>query len=258
MTLTANPSSLGEWATLYANRGWPVLPLRPGSKVPATSHGVKDATRDLETIRAWWWARPNLNIGIATGAAFDALDVDYVGWEHSLDAFGIGPTVVTPSGGYHVYVSPGGGNRVRFMPGADWRGSGGYVVAPPSWSAEKRAPWRWAHFDLAIPPVPGWLQAWLRAEPPVPHAGRGEVRNASAYGEGALRRAERRIKDAPIGQRNSTLNRIAWSLTELVAEGHISLDDLCERLGYAAQEAGLPYEEVKRTLWSAIKGSPWL
>ena len=41
-------------ALSYANRGWHVFPLQPRSKVPATHHGVKDATTDVDRIQNWW------------------------------------------------------------------------------------------------------------------------------------------------------------------------------------------------------------
>ena len=44
-----------------------------------------------------------------------------------------GPIAFTPNDGVHVYVqSTGLRNRTRFAPGLDYRGAGGYVIAPPS------------------------------------------------------------------------------------------------------------------------------
>ena len=64
-------------ALAYATAGWPVFPCIPGEKVPATSHGVKDATTDAAQIRAWWARNPDRNVAIATGAPGpDVLDID--------------------------------------------------------------------------------------------------------------------------------------------------------------------------------------
>ena len=41
----------------YARMGWPVFPLN--GKIPFKgSHGVKDATTDLDQIRKWWRQHP--------------------------------------------------------------------------------------------------------------------------------------------------------------------------------------------------------
>ena len=57
-----------EAALAYASWGWPVLPIVPNGKLPATAHGVHDATTDEATIRKWFTDREDLNIGIAAGS----------------------------------------------------------------------------------------------------------------------------------------------------------------------------------------------
>ena len=47
-------ASLAGAAVWYARQGHLVFPLKPGSKVPATAHGFKDATMSEHTVRAWW------------------------------------------------------------------------------------------------------------------------------------------------------------------------------------------------------------
>lgn len=131
-------------ALAYAARGWPVFPCKPGSKEPATPHGFKNATTDEAQIRAWWEATPGANIGIATGAPGpDVIDVDVKpdgdGWEAfaELTRAGLGNGgngyVSTPSGGLHAYYA-GTTQRNGRIPGRhiDFRGRGGYVLAPPS------------------------------------------------------------------------------------------------------------------------------
>src|ERR1039458_2652020 len=68
-----------EAALAYASRGWPVLPCEPRGKRPLgrfVAHGLTEATTDPATIEEWWRAEPEANIGLRTGVAFDALDVD--------------------------------------------------------------------------------------------------------------------------------------------------------------------------------------
>jgi hypothetical protein len=131
-------------ALAYAKAGWLVFPCIPGEKVPATPHGVKDATTDAAQIRAWWARNPDRNVAIATGAPGpDVLDVDRHGDAsgfpalRQLKAAGIVARVAalvrTPSGGAHLYA-PGSeqGNGSLRGHHIDFRSAGGYVLAPPS------------------------------------------------------------------------------------------------------------------------------
>jgi hypothetical protein len=133
------PPRLGEAALLYASWGWPVFPLQPGGKAPATRHGFKDATTDPDRIRRWWTDIPAANIGLPTGIAFDVIDVDPDGWGAwremvATDALpDLHGMACTSRGGLHAYVKPtGGGNLAGVKTGIDYRGQGGYVVAAPS------------------------------------------------------------------------------------------------------------------------------
>jgi hypothetical protein len=146
-------------ALAYAASGWPVFPLRPGDKVPATRNGLKDASADPAVIREWWAAMPMANIGAVTGVAFDVVDVDaplgMQAWPGLRDSPTM-PTVhgiaVTPRGGLHVLIEPtGGGNRAGMLPGIDYRGRGGYVVVSPS----RRPIGRWSWTVRPSPAITG-------------------------------------------------------------------------------------------------------
>lgn len=130
-------------AVAYARSGWPVFPCRPGDKTPATAHGFHDATTDTDRIERWWTRHPTCNIGVATGHAFDVIDIDYQGKPDALDWWltvrdqsdmEIDALATTPRG-LHAYVTPNGaGNSSKLfgINGVDYRGIGGYVVVPPS------------------------------------------------------------------------------------------------------------------------------
>jgi putative DNA primase/helicase len=165
-------SVMHDAALSYAARGWAVFPLwwideatgrcacgapldeegnptcsagkHPlGALVP---QGFRNASTNPIAIRHWWGLYPQANIGAATGDAsdFDALDVDTKheglgSWQALRDEHGELPegtaTTTTPSGGRHYYFRHARGltNRRGALPrGIDVRGSGGYVVLPPS------------------------------------------------------------------------------------------------------------------------------
>lgn len=146
------PDFLGA-ALAYAAWGWPVFPCRPGGKTPliardAGGRGLHDATTDADQIKAWWGRTPTANVGLATGQRFDVIDVDPAGLKSWADIrshllfhtsrqapVDIHGQVSTPRGGHHIYLEPlglGSGNLADHAAGLDFRGRGGYVLAPPS------------------------------------------------------------------------------------------------------------------------------
>ena len=146
----SSPTALTDAAGWYARHGIAVFPLKPGQKTPRNgSAGFKDATTDPATVATWWKASPDANIGLPTGHLFDVIDIDGpAGCAAALDLRdeGLIPVVLghvwTPRGGRHIYVPPtGDGNATRFRPGLDYRGLGGYVVAPPSIVNGRRYEW---------------------------------------------------------------------------------------------------------------------
>ena len=158
-------------ALAYAALGWLVLPLMPGGKSPLgylVRHGLKEATTNHAQIERWWRAEPNANIGLLTGVQFDVLDIDSVSALEALEAARSlgegeieGPMVATRRGS-HLYMSSTGlGSTVNLggIRGVDWRGEGGYVVAPPSVNV-KGGKWDWIENrgpDAPIMPAPDWL-----------------------------------------------------------------------------------------------------
>ena len=140
-TWDSRPPQLEAAALLYASWGWPVFPCAAGLKRPATGHGLTEATTDPGQITEWWWRWPRANVGIATGHAFDVFDIDPAGvhwWRRHGHEHGPLPDihgkVSTPRvAGLHLYVEPTGMRcKTGLVPGVDYRGMGGYVLAPPS------------------------------------------------------------------------------------------------------------------------------
>jgi Bifunctional DNA primase/polymerase, N-terminal/Primase C terminal 1 (PriCT-1) len=156
-------------ALTLAKRGLHVFPCRPHDKVPATPHGVKDATTDLEIIRQWWTAEPQYNIGLATGTASGVFVIDVDGADAELELrklegnHGPLPTTVEviTARGRHLYFKmpdvPVRNSASKVAPGIDVRASGGYTLAPPSIHPSGRA-YAWSvDSGAAFADPPRWL-----------------------------------------------------------------------------------------------------
>jgi uncharacterized protein (DUF927 family) len=180
----AAPDALAH-ALAYARMGWPVFPLKPGSKVPATGHGFKDATTDPTTIRRAFKALPRAGVGIHPGPArLLVLDVDQKPGKPSgvatlarLEAeHGTLPATLrqrTPTGGgFHLlFEVPEGFTLGNSVPagwdGLDVRCSAGYIAAAPT-QVGGRA-YAFDGWDATtgeaprIAPAPAWLLALLTA-----------------------------------------------------------------------------------------------
>ena len=136
---------LAAAALRYARAGWAIFPLKEATKDrPLTRHGHKDATADAEAIVRLWELYPRANIGIATGKGIAVIDVDPRSGGQRDPAWPETLTARTPSGGHHLYY--GVSYEVRnsasaLAPGVDVRGDGGYVVGPPSFTAEGAYEW---------------------------------------------------------------------------------------------------------------------
>lgn len=144
-------------------------------------NGLKDASDDPETIKAWWRQYPVANIGLVTGDQFFVVDCDkHDSPEGSIDGTalflklaqdygGIPDTAAadTGGGGAHFCFAMDPDVPVRNQQGLlvdgvrihgiDVRGEGGYIVAPPSLHASGKM-YVWARDLLGhLKPAPPWL-----------------------------------------------------------------------------------------------------
>ncbi|MEV7830322.1 bifunctional DNA primase/polymerase [Streptomyces subrutilus] len=281
---------LAEALTLAA-RGWPVFPLRPGSKTPALhsqercprTGGCTDghlkweqrATTDGATIVCCWTHKP-YNIGLATGAAgLVVIDLDMPKPSSSEDAPGGAETFKalceragqavpttyrtrTPSGGSHLYFTTPTGVRLgntagKLGPRIDTRAHGGYVVAPGSTTPT-------GAYEVTDPaPVmelPGWLVPLLQPPPPA------QVRRLVAPAVSGTKAARVAldaecdvVRGAPPQQANNTLNRCAFKVGRFVAWGDISREEVEGAFQGAGEERGLTVAECRSTIRSALDSS---
>jgi hypothetical protein len=73
------------------------------------------------------------------------------------------------------------------------------------------------------------------------------------YGQGALERELGRLLMAPVGTRNSQLNRSAFALGQLIAGGELNFDLVAGQLYDAAVRIGLGDTEAKTTIASGLR-----
>lgn len=164
-----------KYAQYYASpMGLRVFPCN--GKTPATSHGCKDATTDPAQLTEWWGGGSTYNVAIATGHGLVVLDVDT---DHNVGKFGDETladlerqhgklpdtwTCLTGGGGVHYYFAcndPALTVGAGFAPGLDYRGEGGYVIAPPSIHPTTGRAYEWeassAPTSVPLAPLPDWL-----------------------------------------------------------------------------------------------------
>ncbi|MEU0109682.1 bifunctional DNA primase/polymerase [Streptomyces sp. NPDC006251] len=279
-------------ALCSAERGWPVIPLHPGTKRPAGhperscpgtgrcegGHRTPEqrATTEPELIQAAW-ARTPYNVGIATGPAgllVVDLDVCKPGEEEgapdgaaSLQALcerageELPPTyeVRTPSGGRHLYFkAPPGGTLPssvnRLGAHIDTRSWGGYVVAPGSTTADGAYE---VLDDAPVAALPPWLTALL-VEPSRPAAAAAPLlihESVTRRARAALEREVAAVAATAAGGRNNRLLAGARALGRFVAWGEIPRHVVEEAFQAGGETAGLSASECRATIRSALDWS---
>lgn len=272
-------------ALAYATSGLPVLPLHttlptggcscrdghdcgsPG-KHPRLADGAHSAATDPDHIRGWWHHWPDANLGVATGTTLDVCDIDTnAGLRAVLDILDVvrpvGPLVRTGHGWHLWFAGTGHRNRVGMLPGVDWRGVGGYAVAPPSWHQRGRRYRFQQPFTgtAALPLCPPALRRIVVRPPPLTAPGRAEIDDLDRYSQAALDSEVGRIRTAPrplyrngrrvaSGGRNTALHLAAFRLGQLAAHGAINRQTVWTRLSDVAQDVGLGRTEAHRTIAS--------
>jgi hypothetical protein len=267
------PASALTAALDYAAKGWAVFPCLPNAKEPATKRGFKDGTTNPATIRRWWLARPDYNVGVATGAAsvLLVLDIDgSVGAETLRDLeqrYGALPETACSitSSGCHLWFSISDAvpsTARRLGSGLDIRADGGYVIAPPSVHPDGSS-YRWLN-STPNTPAPSWLIRIARTRPQRPpppgqHVSWAHCGPPGAYGLAALESEIDLLAYASPGTRNHALNRASFCLHQLVAGGELDRALVHERLIAASHTNGLMTDpadgprSVERTIASGAR-----
>ncbi|TVL92611.1 bifunctional DNA primase/polymerase [Streptomyces sp. SAJ15] len=228
-------------------------------------HGVYDASTDPDTIRALFAAAPwATGYGIACGVPphhLVGVDLDHkpatatdglaafarLAREHAF-AVPHTVTVLTPSGGRHLWLTAPGNAPVhnsvgRLARGVDIRGLGGYLVGPGSRSS--RGDYRRAPGSPLWTPAPA-PEALLRLlAPPRPVSHPRPTRPLTRHRAAALVAFVRASRP---GERNS---RLYWAACRACDAG--ADPALTHALLDAALSTGLPPHEAAATLASAAR-----
>ena len=223
--------SLTKAALALAASGLPVFPCNSDKK-PIVEGGLKSATRDGDVIREMFVREGAALIGMPTGRASGRVVID-VDPRHGGDAWlsanqnRLPPTLThaTPSLGVHLmFRDPLAveirNSQGRIAPGVDVRGTGGYVIVPPSkgYTIKHNGP---------LADMPPWLvEACLQPEQPPPSPPRPPqpplAGDGTPYGLKALEEECTAIHLASFGQQEMTLNNAALKIGSLVAAGELA------------------------------------
>ncbi|GAA3871256.1 bifunctional DNA primase/polymerase [Leifsonia kafniensis] len=252
-------------ARRFVTDGVAVFPCVPGGKRPLTSHGFHDASVDPARVESWWSRWPDANIGLPTGVSgMDVVDIDVHTHVSGFVAFerarrrglvdGWVALVRTPSGGVHAYFPANASHPQSSWQaatvGIDFRGAGGYVVAPPSsiTADDERAVYELIARGKSSPrPVDARaLREFLNPRPTVSMMPTDGVR-----ADANVARLVGWVASRGEGERNRGL---FWAACRL-AESGIRVDVACSTLGPAAEHVGLPGAEIVSTIRSAYRAT---
>jgi len=187
-------------------------------------NGFKNANTDEQYIKESWKRFPNANVGIATGnpSGMFVLDIDQKNGGNGIQQFanlspdGFGydgfdetPKSVTGSGGLHIVFQMADSSEIRNgskLGGLDidCRGTGGYIVAPPSKNGEGVYRWEISPHEFEPDTPPDYILDLV--------TGKTQTKESSEnYLEGLSFTVQYDLQShpgSPKGERNATLCKL--------------------------------------------------
>lgn len=223
-------------ALKYASMGFSVIPVGKDKKPITKWEPYQKQKADKEQINEWWTKHPEAGVAIVTGAisGLSVVDIDTAEGEALLKEK-IGevkcPTALTPGGGKHLYFQDfGASNKTGFIPGVDFRGEGGYIIAPPSPGpngSDKMYAWvKGCRITEVLPPPP----------PPTLLS----IKN-NTYTYSYCERVD------------STEQQIVTPKSQIVTSSHLTLDEpgrdnTLFHIGWGLRKGGMPEPEVEEIM----------
>lgn len=259
-------------ALAYAEMGLSVLPLH--GKTPPVVGGVQMGWARRQVERASfsmiheWAQRGHLqNVGVVCGRVSRNLVVIDLDGDSAVNAFfnwaesRLPQTYSVRSGsghGCHVYYICTELPTTTRTKGFELRANGCYVVAPPSLHPETGSAYQPSRCDVArvsnLEPLREWIKGKIQrpARPERPAEATFNRTIGSEYGRRALASEIRTVSGAAEGQRNNLLNRAAYNLGQLVADGALERVQVESALLGAALAVGLDETTSLRTIKSGL------
>jgi hypothetical protein len=252
-----------EDALFWIGEGFPVLPIVQGKdKKPATGHGVYDASLDFEKARQWF-RDDRYNIGVRIMDGFLVIDPDGEEGIAQLDELqtihgALPRTLIQKTGrGFHYFYRVAVPVRkCNIASNINLIAAGkGYVVGARSIHHSG------AHYTIIdngpIAEAPAWVVGLATPPMPPPMPPYRAVACHSdfnpRYVMAAVERELAAVSGAKEGDRNVTLHQAAIKLGTLAAAGAIAQSAAETVLFSAAISAGLPADEIRKTLASGLK-----
>ncbi len=268
-----NARQLTRAALELAARGLRPVPMA-AAKRPALKGWRERASLDPQAVQALFADAPHATgLAIAAGAGVLVVDLDrnhkagadgvqsfakLIQQKSGGEALALGPRVITPRCGVHLYFACDAPQRTRngLAPGVDVKGDGGLATAPPTFG------YRWApdSFERDLPPAPDWLLRLIAPKPvtaPPPAPVLPYEGKVSAYACVALDRELKAVASAEPGARNDALFKASASLGGLCAAGMLPAETVARDLVATAHACGLVADDgvaaVEATIASGFK-----
>jgi len=225
-----------------------VIPVQKNKKPYVAWEKYQREHPSEDQIKEWWQKYPIANVAIVTGpvSGISVVDVDSEEArdsieEHMPDSL-ITPTCQTPRGGWHYYFQSenGLGNAGGFLEKCDFRGEGGYIIAPPS----EGYAWlpKLSVYDVELCQLPEGIYNLLQ----------GKKYYDSAINQNNLQVVTNSYKQILQGKRDDALFHIANHLIK----GKMPIDEVREVLAIIALHGckpPFPLKEVDEKIKSLFK-----